>query len=488
MALSGKMASGAFWSIVEKGGQQAISFLVFMVLARLVGPEEYGLANICFVYFLLAGIIVWGVVDGIVSLQVEDDERLSSLFWFTQVIGVVLAAFCVGTAGVLANLLEQPKLEAILYTFAVVPLLLSLSAVPNMIVMKAMNFKIYAIRTLVATLVGGGVGLWLAFKGFGAYAIVWQQIAFYVVMNLIIWPFANWRPRLKFSRTSLVDAVKPGLNAIKVSSLAYFEQQFPRLVIADVIGAGALGHYAFVMRIRLALQEMLITAPLVVLYPGMSKMKGNRPDQARIAGKALLLACSFLFPLLAILAATAPLYIPFVFGERWEPSIVLLQIYAIGAAALPFNFVVKELFRANNRLNIFFRYNMLVTLLSLATLFLLPLQDGLRLMALSVTTIAFAAIPLYVHCVRRCLDIGLWSEVARIWPFAVASVLTFVAIVAAESGALHTVNLASIPLQLVLFGGLGAAIFVGCALLLGKTQAVEVITLLRSARARPSAP
>ncbi len=481
MTQKNKLASSAFWSVLEKGGQQGISFLVFMILARLVGPEEYGLANICFIYFLLTGIIVWGLVDGIVSLQIEDDLSLSSLFWTSIGLGIGLSIFCIATAGLLATALEQPKLETILYCFSIVPFLLALSAVPNMVVMKAMNFKLYAIRTFIATITGGAVGLALAFRGYGAYAIVWQQVAFYVVMNLIIWPYAGWQPRFRFSARSLVDAVKPGLNAIKVSGLAYVDQQFPRLVIADLLGAGPLGYYAFVMRIRLALQEILVTAPLVVLYPSMSRMKGNPSDQSDIAGKALLLGCSFLFPLLSIASATAPIYVPFIFGESWNPAIILLQIYVISAAALPFNFVVREIFRANNRLNVFFRYNVVATLLGLSMLFLLLASNGLILMALGIAVVGFAAVPVYIIIVRRSLDIDLWNEAIRIWPFALASVLSFLAIVAFRLTNSYLVN---VPLQFIAAAGIGTVVFIACSMIFGSKQTKEIISLLKSALRR----
>ena len=98
MSLQTRMAKGVMWSLLEKGGQQAISFLVFMVIARLVGPEEYGLANICFVFFAVANLIVLSIVDGVVNLQIEDDERLSTLFWAVLGIGVALALVSLAAA------------------------------------------------------------------------------------------------------------------------------------------------------------------------------------------------------------------------------------------------------------------------------------------------------------------------------------------------------------------------------------------------------
>ena len=152
MTLHKEMATGALWSLVEKGGQQALSFVVFFVLARILGPEEYGLANLCFIYFALSSLIILALVDGIVSLQIEDDLSLSSLFWSILAIGIGLSLFCAGTAAPLASFMKEPKLVELLYWFCIIPILIALSSVPNLIILKAIDLKIYAMRTIIATL------------------------------------------------------------------------------------------------------------------------------------------------------------------------------------------------------------------------------------------------------------------------------------------------------------------------------------------------
>ncbi len=136
MNLQKKMTHGALWSLLEKGGQQGLAFVVFMVLARLLGPEEYGLANICFIYFSISSTVISGLVDGIVSHQVEDDATLSSLFWAIMGIGVVFSLLCIATASPLAAFMEQPALTNLVYAFSISPVLIAISSVPNLIILK----------------------------------------------------------------------------------------------------------------------------------------------------------------------------------------------------------------------------------------------------------------------------------------------------------------------------------------------------------------
>ena len=175
--------------------------------------------------------------------------------------------------------MKQPRLIPLLHLFSLMPILLSFSAVPSMLVSASMNFRIFTIRTLVASLIGGTTGIVMASKGFGAYALVAQQLVHYTVINIVIWPGSGWLPRFMFDASALRHILKPGLKMTGSSLVSFSEQQVPRILIGIFLGPAAVGYFAFVLRINQALQEVFVYPLSVVLYPALSRIRDNLGEQ-----------------------------------------------------------------------------------------------------------------------------------------------------------------------------------------------------------------
>jgi teichuronic acid exporter len=413
MTLRKKMAHGAMWSLLERAANQGISFIVFMFVARLIGPKEYGLANICFVFFSLANLVILGLVDGIISLQINDTRRLSTMFWCIMGVGAALTlASIIGAPGV-AALMGEPRLEPLLRWFSLVFLCLSASVVPNKLIYAALDFKIIALRTLTAAVTSGIVGLYLAFQGFGAYAIVAQQITLNFVTNFVVWRNIEWRPSFVFDTSVVGSSLLPGLKMIGADLVAFSEDQIPRLFIGGVLGPIILGYYAFVTRIRYALQDILINPSLAVLYPSLTKIKEDQEEQKLILGDVISLTGFLIFPALGMCGAMAPLYVPLFFGAAWAPAVRVLQIFICGSAALPIFIAMKESLRAHNRVGSYLKVQIPVAGLGLfLTVVLLP--RGLEVMATGVVLCSLCSVPVYVLFFKRWLGISLWLSIARL--------------------------------------------------------------------------
>ncbi|SEH32667.1 oligosaccharide flippase family protein [Magnetospirillum fulvum] len=413
MSLHRKMARGALWSLIEKGGQQGVSFIVFMVVARLVGPAEYGLANVCFVVFTIANLTILTIVDGIVNLQIDDDDRLSTLFWTVVGMGFVFSAACYFGAAPLAAALEEPRLVQLLQEFAVVPILLATSSVPNMILMKNLDFRIFALRSLAASLIGGAVGIALALKGGGAHALIAQQVVLFVVVNLVVWPFAHWRPRLRFCGDKLLATISPGLKMVASMLVSFSEKEVPRILILLLMNPVMLGYYSFVVRVRHAVQDICVNPPLAVLYPALARLNDQKDKQRTILEVFIIAIGVVIFPVIGSAAITAPLYMPLLFGDKWNEAITLLQLFIICGATLPFQVLVREMLRAHNHIEAYLRLQVAyVAVLLIATLILLP--HGLLAVGYGTLGIGIAVLPIYFVLLDKWEGVGLWRQLTKL--------------------------------------------------------------------------
>jgi O-antigen/teichoic acid export membrane protein len=415
MSLKKKMITGAFWSLLEKGGQQGLSLIVFLVLARILGPEDYGLANICFIFFTLTTMVTAGLVDGIVSKQIDDEIRLSSLFWGVNAIGLGISILCLILAVPLSILMTEPKLIQILIWFSIAPLLVSLYSIPNTLLLKELDFKIYAIRSIFSTLIGGAVGVYMALKNYGPFAIVGQQIFIYVINNIIVWKSIKWRPKMIFSKIDFNQTIKPGLSVMGSNVLGFVDGQLPRLLIGTILGAGALGYFALATRLRFSISEMLIQSPFAVVYPTLAKMSNNKEKQLSIAGLVIYTSGLIVFPVLSIAVATAPQYVPLLFGDSWSPAVPILQVYIALLIAMPTLNIIQQLFRANNNMHFFFKKNFYFVIANLLMGLFLFFENGLFLMSIGIFTVTILSIPIYIKLLDEKIQVNLSNKLLQLW-------------------------------------------------------------------------
>ncbi|MDD3371029.1 MAG: oligosaccharide flippase family protein, partial [Alphaproteobacteria bacterium] len=357
--------------------------------------------------------------------QMKEELTLSSLFWSTLVAGLSLSCFCVLTSHPLAAYMNQPRLVDLLYQFSVLPTLLSLSVVPNMLILKNLDFKIYTIRTLAAAIIGGIVGIVMAIHDYGTYALIWQQITQYIVINMVVWSSAHWHPHLVFSFSAARKAIIPGLKMLAFNIVSFCDGEIPRFFISRVLGPTVLGIYAFVLRIQSALLSTTIAPPLSVLYPAFAQIKDNIKEQQSIAGKALFISCLLLFPAIAMACATAEIYIPLFFKDKWVSSIGLLQIYFLASICWPSGIIIRQLFRAHNQLNIFLKIKIVSTIIGLALLFVLPYPNGLILYGIFMALLGAAFQPFYLNFLKRRFKINLWGNIRGLWPICLSAIAAY---------------------------------------------------------------
>lgn len=427
MSLHKKMAHGALWSLLEKVGQSGMAFLIFVVLARLIGPEEFGLANICYVYIALTNVVVLGLVDGIVSLKLRDDKSLSTLFWTVTGLGSVLALLGVAAAKPFAMLMNQPDLEPLFYWISISSVLLATSAVPTFLALAKMDFRVYALRTLVSVFIGGVVGIVLAIKGFGAYAIVAQQITQYAVVNVVVWYGCGWFPKLTFDRISLQNLLSPGVKMSGSYFFSFLEQQVPKLIIGAFMGAASVGFYSLALRFRQVLYDILINPLSVVIYPMFSEIKDNIDEQKRILRQILMLMALVIFPSVAGGIVTAPLFIPLFFGDSWAPTIPSFQILLTTGATLTFIIVLRDVLRAHNKTEMYLHTQAGIVMATMAAIYLIA-PAGMIPVSWVLVVISAISVPVFIYRVTKSTEMVLWQEFFRLWPPLVSSLIMGVSV------------------------------------------------------------
>ncbi len=422
MTIRQKMLHGMKWVFLERMGLQAITFFLFMVTAKLVGPEEYGLFNICLVFFSFAYAVITGLVDGVISHKVEDRERLSSLFWLVTGIGLLFGAATYAFSDVAAYVMKDERLSPLIKWCSVLPVLVAIPSVSTILVQARMDFKIFTIRSLLSTLIGGGLGLTMAYQGYGAYSLIAQQILMQIVIVAIIWPSAKWRPHFYFRFSSLAPVLSHGTRMVSSNLLGFLGSQMPRLVIGYFLGPVQVGFYSFTQRLISSLLDVFVYAFSTVFFPALAKIKDDINDMKKLIAQVFFMSSLIVFPALAGLGATADQYIPLFFGEKWIEAAPLVGIYALISVFYTMKSQIRDTLRSQNLLGAYLNIQAIDSFLTFL-MFLVLSSWGLEttLWGLAVETILI--LPIYIQTASKRIGFSLWPASKEALGPAIASAL-----------------------------------------------------------------
>jgi len=199
-----KTKNSVIWDLSGSFLRQFALLFISILLARLLEPEEFGILGMSMVFISISEVFTdVGFTSGLIQQKDTKDIAYSSVFYINLLISVVLSIVIVLTAPLIADFYEAPQVKQILYYLAIIPPIAALGRVQAAILTKQINFKSLTIRDIVATLVGGVLGVGAASLDYGVYSLVIQQIAMVTTGTVMLWLATNWKPKPEFSKNEI---------------------------------------------------------------------------------------------------------------------------------------------------------------------------------------------------------------------------------------------------------------------------------------------
>ncbi|BDA72021.1 probable polysaccharide transport protein [Rivularia sp. IAM M-261] len=340
MNLKQKAVKGVIWTAIENWGSRVISFVVFLLLARLLEPKTFGLVALASVFFAFMQVFLdQGFSQAIIQRKDVDNEHLDTAFWTNISIALLLSAMSMVGAGLIATLFKEPQLIPIIRWLSLSFLFAALNSVQSAILSRNLAFKALSLRTLIATLVGGAVGITMAFSGFGVWSLVGQQLANGLVGVLVLWWSTDWRPGFNVSKKHFHELFAFGINVVGINALNFLNTRSDDFLIGYFLGSVALGYYTVAYRILLMVNQLMVGTIQKTALPVFSRLQAE-PERLRQAFyTAIGLTTLVAFPVFIGLSVLAPELVIVIFGEQWKPSIPVMQILnLIGLLYAGFNY------------------------------------------------------------------------------------------------------------------------------------------------------
>lgn len=348
----------AFWSSVGNGASSLVSFVVFAIVARLVDAEAIGIVAFAMAFIVLGRVFVEAGAPELILRHKDFDQRYASVaFWLSLVISALAVLFF---AFVLAPIIDRVFAPGSGIVLAV--LSLSFFVDGTRVVHEAkfrrdFRYRALAIRNMAGAIVSGVVGVWLAYAGFGVWALVAQRLIASAVTTIVTWFTSNWRPSLLWSRDDASHQIVHGMGLLGASTLKIMIQRIPELALGLAQGPVSVAIYGVGIRTYEALYQ-LTAFPL--LSAAMSSF-ARLPDREALA-KAYINTTGFFstfsFPLFFGTAVIAQQFIPLVFGPNWEVSSVVLMALAVSAPPSILGVLLHPVLNSLGRTGLIFRLNL----------------------------------------------------------------------------------------------------------------------------------
>jgi len=349
-SIKSKTFSGFFWMFGERITAQLVSFIVSIVLSRILIPEHFGIIALCNVFISLCNVFVnSGFGQSLVQKKDADELDFSSTLYSTVVISIVLYLVLFFVAPFIAQFYDKYDNQLLTTMIRIMALRLPLAAynsIQHAYVSKKMLFRKFFFSTLFGTVISGVVGIILAYNGFGVYALVAQYLTNVFIDTIVLTITLKWLPKWKYSFKRFISLFKYGWKLLLSGLLDTGYNELRSLVIGKKYSTSDLAFYDKGKQLPSIIGVNTNSAISSVLFPAMSKMQDDIEKVKYATQQSIRISSYLIFPMLVGLAAVAEPLIQILFTEKWLECVPYLQVLCIVYAFYPMHIANLQAIKA----------------------------------------------------------------------------------------------------------------------------------------------
>lgn len=328
--IKSKSLAGFFWRFLEQTGSQGVNFVVSIILARIILPEDYGIIAIANVFIVLLNVFInCGMGSALVQKKDADDLDFSTIFYFNLVTCSLLYLLLFGAAPYIAGFYNMPDLKAVIRVMGLTLVISGVKGVQQSYVSRNLLFKKFFFATLGGTLFAAALGIYMAYAGYGVWALIVQSLVNHFIDTVILWLMVKWRPKLMFSMQRLKILFSYGWKLLISGLLDKGANSLRSLIIGKVYTSADLAQYNKGRSWPSLIVDNVNASIDSVLFPVMSKAQDNPAQVKAITRRSIRTGTYVMAPLLMGLAFIGEPLVRFVLTERWLPSVFFMRIICV---------------------------------------------------------------------------------------------------------------------------------------------------------------
>lgn len=355
-SLKNKTVKGVSWSFVDNIANQGVTFLVGLILARILTPEEYGLIGIITIFIAVFNSIVdSGFSNALIRKSDAKDIDFNTVFISNMVMSIVLFFALFFSASLIADFFSQPQLKPLTQVMASIVIINAFAIIQRTILVKNIDFKTQTKVSLIASITSGVVGVGMAFYGLGVWSLVGQQISRQSLNTLFLWFYAKWYPKLQFSWQSFKELFGFGWKLLVSGLIDTAWREIYQVVIGKCYSAATLGQYTRAHQFGSIFSSNLSTIIQRVSYPVLSAIQDDKERLKEGYRRVIKVTMLVTFVLMLGLAAVSKPMIQVLVGEQWLIAAGFLPIICLQMMLYPLHSINLNMLQVQGRSDLFLK-------------------------------------------------------------------------------------------------------------------------------------
>lgn len=382
-SLKSKTISGLLWKFAERIGAQAITFVLSIILARLLSPSDYGAIAILLIFITIADVFVnAGFGSALIQKKDADNLDFSSVFYFSFLFSVFIYAVIYLAAPFVADFYNMPVLQSTLQVLALRIPVAAINSVQQAYVSRNMQFKKFFYSTLSGTAASAVVGIFMAYNGYGIWSLVGQYLSNAVINTIVLFSVINWRPQLIFSLQRLKSLFSYGWKLLLSGLFDTGYQSLNSLLIGKFYTSADLAFFDTGKKFPMVIVTNINSSISSVLFPALASEQ-DEPEKVKAhTRKAIQISSYIMWPMMLGMAACADNIVSLVLTDKWLPAVPYLQIACITYGLWPIHTANLQAINAMGRSDIFLKLEIVKKVIGIPAL-LISIQYGVLVVAIT---------------------------------------------------------------------------------------------------------
>ena len=425
-SLKNKTVKGVGWSFVDNIASSGVTFLVGLILARLLTPEEYGIMAMITVFIAVSNSIVdSGFSNALIRKVRIESIDYNTVFYFNLIVSFILYILLFFASPSISVFFKEPILVKVVRVIGLVLIINALAIIPRTIFVRDVNFKTQTKVSLISSISSGIVGIGMALAGMGVWSLVGQQLSRQLLNTLFLWIYCKWQPILEFSVKSFKELFGFGSKLLLSGLLNTIYQNIYYIIIGRFYSSSQLGQYTRAEQFNMIFSSNLTSVVQRVSYPVLSSIQ-EEPERLRDAYRKIIKTTMLItFACMLGLAAVAKSLIIILIGDKWIPAIYFLQIICFSGMLYPLHAINLNILQVKGRSDLFLRLEVIKKIIAVVPI-VIGIFYGIEYMLWGGVITSFIAYFLNSYYSARLIDYSALDQIKDILPtFLISFVVSF---------------------------------------------------------------
>lgn|SRR5574344_395707 len=415
-SLKTKAVKGAIWATVENFSTQIITFVIGIILARILSPSDYGMIGMLSLFMAISQTLIdSGFANALIRKIDRNDDDYSTAFYFNVIVGIVAYLILFISAPLVADFFNVSQLTTLTRIVAIPLIINSLCIVQQAQLSIILNFKRQAIISIVSSFFSGIFGVYMAYKGLGVYALAYSTIIGQLLRCILLWTLTNWFPKWHFSIVSFNNLFSFGSKILVSGLINTIYTNIYTLFIGKFYSHTTLGLFTRAQGYA-NLPAYTITGLITrITYPVLSLVQQDHNQLVSVYHRMVKLSAYIVFPILIGLAILAKPLIIFLITEKWLQCVPLLQILCFAMMLYPIQSLNLNLLQVKGRSDITLKISICTKSIGALSL-LISVPLGIRVMCFGIFFTSLISSFFNMFYTKKVLDVSIYHQLGDLVP------------------------------------------------------------------------